>query len=151
MATTNIFSEAKKVRRKHPKLSWQECVKRAAKQGKKIGAAKKRKPVKRAASRQTGSSNKAADRKRVARPPGARKPAGSKVVTYYERRKNRSDVPGTLTGVSAASLTSELKKRLLDKESALVLRKYRATRKTDKRKIQKELTAVKAQQRKLSK
>lgn len=142
----NIFVEAKKIQRKHPKLDWQACIQKAKRQHKAVGSTKPKKK----SSRQTGSSNKKYDQQRSARPPGARIPAGAKKVTYYERRKNRSDAPGQLTGVSSAQLTNALKKRLMEKENALVLKKYRATRKTDKRKIQKEISTTKQQLRKLS-
>ncbi len=46
---------------------------------------------------QTGRSSKQADKARKAKKPGKRKTStGSK---YIERRKNRSDMPGTLTGL----------------------------------------------------
>lgn len=46
---------------------------------------------------QTGRSNKTADRQRKARKPGKRKSKSDS--TYTERRKNRSDMPGKLTGL----------------------------------------------------
>lgn len=49
-----------------------------------------------AAKKQTGTSNKARDIKRSAKAPGKRTSATGKV--YYERRKNRSDRPGSLMG-----------------------------------------------------
>lgn len=81
------------------KRTYIECVKAASKEynaGKlgtatTVGAArKKKKPY------QTGTSHKAFDSMRSARAPGKRKSASGK--TYYERRKNRSDMPGKLTG-----------------------------------------------------
>lgn len=146
----NIFKEAKKIQRAHPRMDWQQCIQQASKKHrgrKKVGAVKKK-----SSSRQTGSSSKAYDIMRTARPPGARKPAGSNKVTYYERRKNRSDKPGQLTGIgsaTAAQLKAALRSRLVEKESKLVLQKYRATRKTDKRSIGKQITAVKSELRKL--
>lgn len=47
--------------------------------------------------RQTGTSNAVADKKRIAKRPGKRKSATGK--TYYERRKNRSDVPFAMARV----------------------------------------------------
>jgi hypothetical protein len=47
-------------------------------------------------SRQTGTSNKVKDEKRKALAPGKRKSATGK--SYTERRANRSDKPGSLTG-----------------------------------------------------
>ena len=49
-------------------------------------------------SRQTGTSNKVKDVKRKALAPGKRKSATGK--SYTERRANRSDKPGSLTGVN---------------------------------------------------
>lgn len=54
-----------------------------------------------AKSTQVGVSNKKADAKRKAMPPGKRKSATGKV--YYERRKNRSDKAGTMLGESTAN------------------------------------------------
>jgi hypothetical protein len=151
----NIFKLAKQIQRKHPRMDWQDAIQAAKKKnrssGRKVGAVKKKKRTirKEGSNRQTGSSNNALDRQRNARPPGARIPAGGKSVTYYERRKNRSDKTHSLTGVSAGTLKSELKKRLKQREDKLVLQKYRATRKTDKRRIGKEITAVKRDIRKI--
>lgn len=98
-AIVKISKEAKRIRRIHPSLTWRQAIKKASQRynaGSLSGTAKK--------FRQTGSSNKAADVNRSARPPGARIPAGGKKVTYYERRKNRSDVPGKLTGTNQNDL-----------------------------------------------
>jgi hypothetical protein len=45
---------------------------------------------------QTGSSNRKRDAERSARPPGKRKSRSGNV--YTERRRNRTDMPGKLTG-----------------------------------------------------
>lgn len=50
--------------------------------------------------RQTGKSNSAKDLSRTAKAPGKRTSAKGK--TYYERRANRSDKPGSLMGASAS-------------------------------------------------
>jgi len=50
--------------------------------------------------RQTGKSNSAKDLSRTAKAPGKRTSAKGK--TYYERRANRSDKPGSLMGSSAS-------------------------------------------------
>lgn len=47
--------------------------------------------------RQTGTSNKTKDEMKKAKTPGKRKSATGK--TYYERRANRSDKPGSLLGI----------------------------------------------------
>lgn len=112
-ALSKITTRAKQIRKKTGK-SWKASVKaasteyRAGKLGtvgkvaKKKPAAKSRKKAakKKAPYRQTGSSAKYYDQMRQALPPGARIPKGGKKVTYYERRKNRSDVPGKLTGTA---------------------------------------------------
>jgi len=46
--------------------------------------------------RQTGATNKRVDVKRKAKAPGKRTSASGK--TYYERRKNRTDKPGSMLG-----------------------------------------------------
>jgi len=48
--------------------------------------------------RQTGATNKYVDVKRKAKAPGKRTSASGK--TYYERRKNRTDKPGSMLGNS---------------------------------------------------
>lgn len=79
-----------------------------------------------AAWRQTGSSKTTSDKKRKAKAPGKRKSAAGKV--YYERRKNRSDKPGTITGAKSF-IVAELKKQLSNR----LLRASLATTKKDKR------------------
>ncbi len=51
----------------------------------------------RSSTRQTGRSRTSVDRAKSAKAPGKRRSKGGNV--YYERRKNRSDKPGTLLGV----------------------------------------------------
>lgn len=97
--------------------------------------------------RQTGSSNRKADRKRKAKPPGKRKSASGK--TYYERRKNRSDVPGKLSGASAATLTRELVARKKTDLGKLLLRRELCGTKRDRKKISKRITEVKHDIKKL--
>jgi hypothetical protein len=99
-----IAARAKQIRKAHPSKTWQACIKQASKElkGKSIGAkqaAPKKKAVKKPASRQTGKSSKLHDERYQAKAPGKRMVKttnGSHV--YYERRKNRSDVPGSLSG-----------------------------------------------------
>ncbi len=93
-ALKKIRARAKQLQKKHPNAKWTSLIKSASKDYRagKLGT------IKKDHKRQTGSSNKHYDQQRSARPPGARKPRGGKKVTYYERRKNRSDKPGSLTG-----------------------------------------------------
>lgn len=109
--------------------------------GTKRRAAPKRKLPKKVRYRQTGSSNKRRDKQVKAKPPGKRKSASGKV--YYERRKNRSDVPGTLAGIKSAA-----KKMLTEQLGKKLVKQSLATRKRDRRKFGKEATAIKRQIRK---
>lgn len=98
--------------------------------------------------RQTGHSNLMSDAKRQAKRPGKRTSASGK--TYYERRKNRSDVPFALTGVTSSSLTRELKKRLQDQLAIALLRRDMALSKRIRKMWQEKVKDYKAQLRKLS-
>jgi hypothetical protein len=101
-AIKTIGKRAKELYRKSgKKKKYMACVKEASAEYRagKIGAKTKVNKY-----RQTGTSNRKNDRDRSARPPGARIPKGGKKVTYYERRKNRSDVPGKLTGTAYNSM-----------------------------------------------
>jgi hypothetical protein len=105
---TRITNKARSIR--HKGEPWIHAVKRASKlvmaslspskkaakkKARKVGAVKKK-----SSSRQTGGSNLKIDRRVHAKSPGKRtvKHAGGKKTVYYERRKNRSDKPGSLTG-----------------------------------------------------
>lgn len=93
-----ITTRAKQIYKAHPKKKWTECIKAASRELKasgKIGTAKLSNY-----SRQTGRSSKKRDEERKAKLPGKRlvKNKGGKTTVYYERRKNRSDAPGKLTG-----------------------------------------------------
>ena len=76
-------------------------------------------------SRQTGTSNKVKDAKRKALAPGKRKSATGK--SYTERRANRSDKPGSLTGVNITNLSikkiKENNQNIEKLESALIRNK----------------------------
>jgi hypothetical protein len=104
-ALKKISDRAKQLRRKNSRLTQTEAIKKAAKEyragklgkvSKKKAPAKRKKPV-----RQKGSSNRLRDMQRKAKPPGIRrsKKTGRK---YFENRKNRSDLPGKLTGFTNA-------------------------------------------------
>jgi len=107
----NIFKEAKKVQRMHPKMTWQQAIKAASKKHKKVGAVKRKKK----SYRQTGKSVTSVDKTIRAKRPGKRKSASGN--TYYERRKNRSDKPFSLTGFRN-QVKEKLGKALLDYEMA---------------------------------
>lgn len=84
---------------------------------------------KRSSARQTGTSNKKSDKRRTAKPPGKRivRHRGGKNTSYIERRKNRSDKPGQLTGVTTATLQNVVRKRLEDDLGKAMVRKKLAT------------------------
>lgn len=98
-------------------MKWQSCIKQASRELKGTGSATKksgkrsvRKPAKKkarkvSAYRQTGTTTTKADRKRKAKAPGKRvvRHAKKKSTVYYERRKNRSDVPGKLSGAKTTN------------------------------------------------
>lgn len=93
-AIQKISKRAKAIRKAHPSMKWQTCIDKASAEYRagKLG----RTPAK---FRQTGTSDKKADKERKALPPGRRVAKKSKHV-YYERRANRSDKPGRLTGTA---------------------------------------------------
>lgn len=105
-----ITDKARQIRRKGEK--WTSAIKRASKMipslspskkkhsSRKVGAKKK---VKR--NRQTGTSSKHYDEMRTAKAPGKRlvRSRSGKSHYYTERRKNRSDKPGQLTGAGKNS------------------------------------------------
>lgn len=126
----NVFKEAKKYQRKHPRTPWQDCIAKVSKRH-----------------RQTGRSNKKRDRARTAKPPGIRRSKTGRV--YSERRKNRSDAPGKLSGLSEAKLTSELKGRIKEKINNAVVKKYNATKKRTKKFWQTVITTSKQRLNKL--
>lgn len=119
-----ISRRAKKIRRKGEK--WINAIKRASNELKKkqgtVGTTRKaargssgRKTVPskkksvtsykpRKPKHQTGHSSKKMDERLHAKQPGKRivKGSGGKKHAYYEYRKNRSDMPGKLTGVKQA-------------------------------------------------
>lgn len=116
----NVFKLAKKVQKQHPRLTWQQAIKKAAKKNK-VGTVKKKKEP----FRQTGKSNVWNDSMRKAKTPGKRKSASGK--TYYERRRNRSDNPETLSGFKDV-VKKHLAKALYDYEMAQTVKATKAAR-----------------------
>jgi len=145
-ALKKITTRARQIRKAHPSMQWKNAIKKAGAEyrsgSKKTGGVKKKKVY------QTGSSVKRNDSLRKAKKPGVRRSATGR--KYTERRKNRSDLPGKLTGVSAATLKSELKGRLKESLGKQLVRRELATTKRDKKKIQKTVLATKLQLRRLS-
>lgn len=144
--SVNIFKKAKAYSRKHPKIDWQECIQRVKGKKRKSPAKKKKKT----SSRQTGTSNKKIDRERHAKHPGKRR---SKTGNpYYERRANRSDKPGMLTGMSEAKMISEIKKRKIDRLGKVLAEKSLPGKtKTQKKKLTKRASEIKSSLMKLFK
>lgn len=121
--------------------TYADAMKAALKKTSAVGTAKKK-------FRQTGSSNRINDMQRKAKAPGKRKSASGN--TYIERRKNRSDKPGSLTGVSAATLKGALRQKINAAIDKAVIGKFHATKKRDKKKYQKIIVTKKTELRKLS-
>lgn len=142
-ALKKITDRARQLKRKHPNTAWVSLVKKAGAEYRSgsLGATKKK------STRQTGSSNRKKDKVWKAKAPGKRKSASGK--TYYERRKNRSDKPGSLTGVSTSSLKSALKGKLVQSLGKQLLSKELATTKRDKKSYAKKITEIKRDLRKL--
>ncbi len=109
----NIFKLAKSYQRKHPRTEWQDAIQKVRKQAKKKS--------KKSKNRQTGTSSRPADQRRHARRPGKRKSKGGS--TYYERRKNRSDVPGHLTGLSTVRVKAVLKEKYTESLGRVLLQR----------------------------
>jgi hypothetical protein len=142
-----ITARAKQIRKAHPLKKWTDCIKQASREMKGKTAAPKKKAARRKVNRQTGSSNLAVDKKLPARKPGKRLSKSGKV--YYERRKNRSDVPGKLAGVPASSLKRALSEQIKSKLGKEHVKKDMATTKTAKKKHQKIISSLKCDLRKL--
>lgn len=131
---SQISKNAKKIRRAGE--SWLSAIKRSSKQltgrsskPKKKTATRKRKKVGAIKKKvyQTGSSAKFYDEQRVAKKPGKRKTASGS--TYTERRKNRSDMPGSLSGMKRAMgsmLDQQLAAGLLAREKATTFKQHKA-------------------------
>jgi hypothetical protein len=114
---------AKKIRKKGEK--WQSAIKRASKSvgtkskpaaRSKGSGARKSVPSKRKTKKayrprkpihQTGTSSQAMDKRIKAKPPGKRN-------GYYEYRKNRSDMPGKMTGIKGGAYQEMILSRMKD-------------------------------------
>lgn len=104
-----ITTRAKKIRGKNKNIAWIAAVKTASKQLRSEGKIGKAKPTKKAPVKklhQTGTSDKSRDEQRTAQTPGKHivKHGRKKTTKYYEYRKNRSDMPGKLTGTNNKSI-----------------------------------------------
>lgn len=120
---TKITTRARQIRKAHPSMQWKNAVRKASAEYRNgsIGAAKPKKKK----TYQTGKSTKLNDAKRKAKKPGKRTSATGR--KYTERRKNRSDIPGTLTGMSVGALGSALRTKLKEKLGKDIVRREFAT------------------------
>jgi hypothetical protein len=146
MAKTTKKPAAKKAAKKPSAAQLAARKKFAAMAKAKAKAVKAKKPAakkvaaKKTASKayQTGSSKELYDSMKKAKGPGKRVSASGGV--YYERRKNRSDMPGSILGIGA------LKKSAISdctaKLGTLHAKKLMEPTKRGKAKLQKEITAV---------
>jgi len=98
IALKKIRTRAKAMRKENPNMEWRTAIKKSSAEYRAGTLGKKNK------FRQTGTSNRKRDEERHAKTPGKRKTTRKgKKTFYYERRKNRSDRPGQLTGMSNSS------------------------------------------------
>ena len=121
-----ITAAAKAIRRKHPNKKWTDCIKQASKQVK-LGAVKY---IEKGETKKTPATKVyRVQRKKAGTFNGYKKVAG----------------PGTISGhVSSA------KGLLVDAIAKLEARRFTAKKKSDKRRIGKDITALKVRYRKLS-
>jgi hypothetical protein len=137
LAARKKFAAMAKTRAKAAKAKKPTAKKTAAKKA----------TVKKTSTYQTGTSNKLYDSMKKAQGPGKRVSVDGNV--YYERRKNRSDMPGSLTGIGA------LKKTALSdcqyKLGKLHAAKLQETTKRGKAAIQKQITEVNKKVKQLGK
>lgn len=107
---------------------------------------KSRKTLQKQAGREYREGKKSTGRKTVAAarkkgmPRKRRKPVSAGTANYV--------APDVLSSLSIASLQAAAKRKLNDQLDKQVVNRYHATRKTDKRKISKRISEIKAQIRK---
>lgn len=138
-AIVKISKRAKQISRANKNKAWKDCIAQASREYKagKLGA------VKKASIRQTGGSNTKRDKRRRAKPPGKRVSQTGNV--YYERRKNRSDKPGSMAGAKA--MLKNWHKEML---AAALLKKEMATTKREKRQWSQKAAHLKKELKKFS-
>lgn len=131
-----VVAEAKKLRKKNPKLSQAQAVKQAwaitYSKGTKVGAAKKAAPKK--------AAKKAAPKK------AAKKAAPKKMAKHIDTKSHNVNIR-VVSGIG--SLTSKAKELLKDKYGKLASKKLIEKTKRGKKSIQKEMTAIAAKIRKI--
>lgn len=142
-ALKKISARAKQLQKKKPGAKWTNLIKEAGREYRagKLGSTVKKKVW------QTGKSVKKNDEDRKAKKPGVRKSASGK--RYTERRKNRSDLPGKLSGITTGSLSRELINRKRDQLARALLQKETATTRKSFKNASNRVTELKAALRKL--
>lgn len=122
-----VVAEAKKLRKKNPKLTQAQAVKQAwaitYRKGTKVGAAKKAAPKK-----------------------AAKKVAPKKMAKHIDTKSHNVNIR-VVSGIG--SLTSKAKELLKDKYGKLASKKLIEKTKRGKKSIQKEMTAIAAKIRKI--
>src|SRR5574337_271899 len=132
-----ITTRAKQIRKLHPNIKWQDAIRKASKEVSEVTSRAKKKHL-----HQTGSSNKFRDIAIKANPPGKRivHHKRGKDTVYYEYRKNRSDMPGSLTGISESKLIGAIKERVQNKKKKTYVKMHNAKTKREKKELQKIIT-----------
>lgn len=127
-----ITTEAKKIRKKNPRISWKSAVKQAGAKYRKSAPKKK--------------ETRSAPKKTV------RRSSVKKKATTTRRKVsgyNSAFGAAMVAGVSESSALAMLKRKYLHDIGVLEARKYAATRKADKNKISKKISELKAKYRKI--
>lgn len=134
-AILKISKRAKQIRRAHKNMTWRACIKQASGEYNRgrLGASRKH-SVKRTIHR-----SKKPVRRKV-----------SAVSTAPRKRVTANIQVGKLGTVPAGTLAAELRRRAKERIDRAIVRKFHATRKTDKRRIQREITAAKSELKRLS-
>jgi len=118
----NVFKEAKKISRAHPRMPWQECVKKAG--------ARIRRGVSGTHRRKSAKKSK-----------HGRKKVGA--ISRNTDKVDRKNVSVNIGNVSTATVKSYLKKQTEEKIAWALLAKSQAKTKTAKKKIQAKINADK--------
>lgn len=149
-----FHARAKEIIKKRPSMPYREAYGIASKQimkegGAKVGVVKKKIPIKKIEKKyhQTGSSSKYYDEAKKAKLPGKRKSASRKI--YFENRKNRSDMPNSLTGISQAKLMGEIRQRVEGTMGKAYVDLNKATKAAEKKALKKIISECKIKLRKL--
>lgn len=147
-ALNKITDRAKIIRKSHPSMKWTDAIKKASVELKKKTPAKRKSVIKKRKIHQTGTSKKRFDVMHKALPPGKRKSKAGRV--YYEYRKNRSDMPNTLTGISNVKLIGAIKERVELTMGKAYINFHNAKKMAEKKRHKKIIAECKSKLKKLS-